>query len=151
MGRLNSELKISIGEMVSYQGQNFEIKQLTGGLKSVILKYLDSESVILAEIKDLLPFIEKTSVLGLVAANDSKKVKQLESISDEDWIIAQKRLAIIRPVLNNIGDGQLLKTISEENNVDKATIYRWIQNFEKNGQVSSLIREKSDGAKVNQD
>ena len=147
MGRLNSELKISIGEMVSYQGQNFEIKQLTGGLKSVILKYLDSESIILAEIKDLLPFIEKTPVLGLVVANDSKKVKQLESISDEDWIIAQKRLAIIRPVLNNMGDGQLLKTISEENNVDKATIYRWIQNFEKNGQVSSLIREKSDGGK----
>ena len=58
MGRLINELKIQVGELVSYQGKNFIIKQLTGSLKSVILEDLINGNLLTADIKNLLPSID---------------------------------------------------------------------------------------------
>ena len=141
MGRLIDELKIQVGELVSYQGKNFIIKQLTGSLKSVILEDLINNNLLTADIKNLLPPID------LNKEEQANKIKALESLDDEEWIIAQKRLAIIRPILENKGDGKLVSNIAEENNLNPATIYRWIEKFENTGQITSLVPEKSSGGK----
>jgi putative transposase len=141
MGGLMNELKIQVGELVSYQGKNFIIKQLSGGLKTVILEDLANNNLLNADIKNLLP------PLDLNKEEQKNKVKALELLGDEEWIIAQKRLSIIRPILENRGDGKLLLEIAEENNINAATIYRWIEKFENTGQITSLVPEKSDGGK----
>ena len=141
MGRLTNELKIQVGELVSYQGKNFIIKQLTGSLKSVILEDLVNTNLVIAEIKNLLPSID------LKNEEQKNKKKALELLNDEEWSIAQKRLAIIRPILENKGDGKLVCNIAEENNLNPATIYRWIEKFENTGQITSLVPEKSNGGK----
>ena len=141
MGRLIDELKIQVGELVSYQGKNFIIKQLTGSLKSVILEDLINSNLLTVDIKNLLPSIDLNKV------EQTNKTKALELLDDEEWTIAQKRLAIIRPILVNKGDGKLVSDIAEKNNLNPATIYRWIERFENTGQITSLVPEKSSGGK----
>lgn len=141
MGGLIKELKIQVGEPVSFQGKNFIIKQLSGGLRTVILEDLTNNNLINAEIKNLLP------PLDLTKQEETNKTKALELLGEEEWITAQKRLAIIRPILEDKGNGKLLLEIAEENNISAATIYRWIEKFESTGQITSLVPEKSDGGK----
>lgn len=141
MGGLTNELKIQVGEHVSYQGKNFIIKQLSGGLRTVILEDLANNNLINVEIKNLLPPLE------LSKQELNNKTKALELLGDEEWIAAQKRLSIIRPILENKGNGKLLLEIADANNISAATIYRWIEKFENTGQITSLVPEKSDGGK----
>jgi len=63
----------------------------------------------------------------------------LELISDEDWAVAQKRMAIIQPLIVGKGDRQLVRSIMQQHSVGQATIYRWLNLFKTTGQLSSLI------------
>lgn len=138
------ELKIKPGELVSFQKENYKIRQLTGNLKSVILESTSNSTVVTVDIKNLLPPISKSETDKITS---DFKADALESFENEDWEIAQKRLAIIRPILISKGNGLLVKEIAEENNLGVATLYRWVDKFEKTGHVSSLIPDKSSGGK----
>lgn len=138
------ELKIKPGELVSFQKENYTIRQLTGNLKSVILESISNNTLVTVDIKNLLPPI---SINETDKIPSEFKAGALESFENEDWEIAQKRLAIIRPLLISKGDGLLVKEIAEENNISVPTLYRWIEKFQKTGQVSSLIPDKSSGGK----
>ena len=63
----------------------------------------------------------------------------LELVSDEQWAIAQQRLAIIQPLLTRRGDGQLVQDTARQHNIGTATLYRWMRLFEATGQLSQLI------------
>jgi putative transposase len=140
MGNFINELKIQAGELVSYQNKNFRIKQLTGGLKTVLLEDLITEKLISAEIKYLLPPNKENNTENI-------KRKSIEDFDDNEWETAQKRLAVIRPLVENKGNGELAKEIAKENNISLATLYRWIKNFEDTGQITSLVPEKSNGGR----
>lgn len=137
MGKL--EINIIPGEPVVYQGNKYVIKQLTGNLSTVILENVSNNTLTTAKVKDLLPFEEKIQ--------NSAQFDALELFNDEQWAEAQRRLAIIRPILELPGDGKLLKKIAKENKIGTATLYRWIDSFNSNGQISSLIPNKPDGGK----
>lgn len=141
MGQLATELRIVAGETVDYLGNRYTIKQLTGGLKTVILEDAVTQKLITAPIKDLQPPATENgdTEMGTFAP--------LELFSDEQWAEAQRRLSIIRPVLEAPGDGKLLKRIGKENGISTATLYRWVESFNGTGQISSLAPEKSSGGK----
>jgi putative transposase len=72
-------------------------------------------------------------------------VVPLELVSDEQWAMAQQRLAIIQPLLARRGDGQLVQDAARQHNVGPATLYRWMNQFEATGLVSQLIPNRPSG------
>jgi putative transposase len=78
----------------------------------------------------------------------------LDSISDKDWEIAQKRFSIIEPIITADREGkgvanrtEWIKTIAKENNVGYVSIYRWLNDYYVTGMISSLIPLEKKGGK----
>lgn len=123
------------------------------GEKYVIQKIVDYQQVIAqnhtsGELKlldiNLLTFSEKTKF----------DEKYIDSISDKDWQIANRRYAIIKPILdrertNNIEINKtvLIREICEEQQIGYTTIYRWLNQFNTTGLISSLSPTKRTGGK----
>ncbi|MCB1735179.1 MAG: DDE-type integrase/transposase/recombinase [Gammaproteobacteria bacterium] len=85
----------------------------------------------------------------LTVADNGQKLstpgRDLESISAEQWEIANERLTIIRPLLElEDRSDQAVRTVATETGVSRATLYRWIASFEESGKVSSLVRKQRD-------
>lgn len=123
------------------------------GVKYTIQKIIDYKKVIaqnqtsgeldLLEL-DTLSFSEKSEI----------DETYIDSISDKDWKIANRRYAIIKPILdrertNNIEVNKtvLIREISEENSIGYATIYRWLNQFNTTGLISSLAPTKRSGGR----
>lgn len=69
--------------------------------------------------------------------------RDLEEFSQEDWAIAQKRLSIIKPFIEEpLRTRADAVTIAGKNGVHVATFYRWVHLFESSGQTSSLVPDK---------
>lgn len=72
------------------------------------------------------------------------KVKSVTELTEEDWSIARARFKIIEPIVT--GENTLsIAAIARQNRIDRATLYRWLQKYERTGQVSSLINEANFG------
>lgn len=127
-----TEVLLDPGSPVLYQGQPYQILQLLGNLKTVMLEDPISGRRLNAPIAHLSPPASKTGVL-------TKPAMSLESISSEDWAVAQNRMAIIKPLLVSKSDGQLVHSVAQQYNIGPATIYRWLNLFKTTGQLSSLI------------
>ena len=123
------------------------------GNKCTIQKIIDFKQVIIHEhtsgdldlirIADL-EFSEKSEI----------DEKYIDSISDEDWKIANQRYSIIKPIIEreinfNIETNKtvLIKKIGEEHGVAYTTLYRWLNQFNSTGLVSSLAPTKRSGGR----
>ncbi|WP_026287830.1 Mu transposase C-terminal domain-containing protein [Thioalkalivibrio sp. ALJ24] len=118
------------GTDVRYQGRAFVVHQLLD-YNRVLVK--DSES---GELRSVSP-----SVLSPPEPEaGSGSSVELELISDEDWNVAQERMAVIRPLLENDWRSVVdVQQAAKEAGVNQATIYRWIQRYEVTGRASSLV------------
>lgn len=58
---------------------------------------------------------------------------------------AKERFSIIKPILANRGDGELVKENADENDISTSTIYRWLNKYDSTGYVSSLAPQKKSG------
>ena len=132
------EVSLQPGSLVSYQGKTYQIRQLAGNLRKVVLEDPISGRLLNAPIADLLPPIPET---GAITAS----LLPLELVSDEQWTVAQQRLAIIQPLLAHRGDGQYVLAAARQHDVGQATLYRWMRLFETTGQLSQLIPSRSNG------
>lgn len=69
--------------------------------------------------------------------------QDIDAISDEQWKIAQKRFAIIKPFVGGqINPKSQIKEHAEKHNVNLATLYRWIKKYQTRGVVTDLIPKK---------
>ena len=67
----------------------------------------------------------------------------LEKYTDEEWAIAQKRMKIIKPFIENpLRTRADAVTTAGKHGVHVATFYRWVNLFEASGQASSLVPDK---------
>ncbi|MDQ2701860.1 MAG: DDE-type integrase/transposase/recombinase, partial [Pseudomonadota bacterium] len=87
--------------------------------------------------------MEALKLASAETVRDAPRPAELEHFSKEAWAIAQKRLAIIKPFLDDP-----LRTRADavkaagEHGVHVATFYRWVRLFEDSGQTSSLVPDK---------
>jgi putative transposase len=125
-----TEVPLQPGSLVTYQNKAYQIRQLAGNLKKVVLEDLISGRLLNAPIAHLLPPVPEATAVPVVP---------LELVSDEQWAIAQQRLAIIQPLLTRRGDGQLVQDTARQHDIGTATLYRWVRLFETTGQLSQLI------------
>lgn len=133
----DTELSLQPGSLVTYQNKPYQIRQLTGNLKTVVLEDPISGRLLRAPIAHLLP--------PAPAAEGTPPLVPLELVSDEQWAVAQQRLAIIQPLLDRRGDGELVQAVARQHDLGPATLYRWMSQFEATGQVSQLIPGQSSG------
>ncbi|WP_293049604.1 Mu transposase C-terminal domain-containing protein [Paludibacter sp.] len=134
-----NKLKIIPGEQVLYQGGVFFIKRILD-LKNLLLEPIKKNgSFVRAEIKDISPVTE--------AESESTRSIAIESVPEEDWEIAQKRYAIIRPILAGELNSTQIQYLAAENHIHVSTIYRWIQRYHQTGNTSSLVPSPKNGGR----
>lgn len=127
-------LELMPGTEVKYEGKDF-----------VITRICDVNSVIIENAEGI---IEKVLITKLEPTADHLgSVKEVSTIKDKDWEIAQKRFSIIQPILKSDSQRELIKKIAQQNNVGESTIYRWINTYSHTKLVSSLAPAERTGGK----
>ncbi len=133
---------IVLGSVCSHLGKNASVQKFID-YKNVIIKYSGTGELHIVPIGDL-EFSEKSIV----------NKRYVDSISDEDWKIAQDRYSIIKPLIDaeinsalEVNKSILVKELSAQHNVGYVTIYRWLNAFHTTGLVSALAPTKRPGGK----
>jgi putative transposase len=130
-------LKIEKNEVVEYQDNICVITHVLS-LKRVLLRDKDGK-IIRATINELKRPKAKSEKNLLREAD-----KELVTLSDDEWELAETRYKVIEPLLTNYElrskDG--VNSIASENNISMATVYRWLASYERTGLKSSLLRSK---------
>lgn len=129
-------LDIQIGSFFQCNNSIYRITQLLD-FESVIGIEVESGRSAPLRIGDLLPVVNTKTTAATTPHYD------LADIADDDWHIAEKRYAAIKPLLNVLYLGRHeVERRSKEVGVNTATLYRWIQKFKALGVVSALIPRK---------
>lgn len=111
-----------------------------------IAQVLDFESVIGINVETgrsvslRVPELRPLSDDGCVKSSSNI---DLAEIDDEDWRIAEKRFAAIKPLTDRCTVGrEEAERRAKEVGVDAATLYRWLQRYKAYGLVTALIPQK---------
>jgi putative transposase len=128
--------RIEIGDVVRSGGRAYRVTALLS-IDSLMAVDLGTQAIERLRIETVQPVPEG-------AEGDTRAERpDLSEFTDEAWAIAQKRLAIIKPFIEN-----QLRTRADavsqagKHGVHVATFYRWVHAFEATGQTSSLVPDK---------
>src|SRR6185437_11479566 len=95
--------------------------------------------------------IEKLKISELQPAKSDEESIILEPpidlSSEKDWQIATERLNAIRPLIENRGNGALVKEVSKKTGYSVPSLYRWIDAYDTTGLLSSLIPKENNGGR----
>jgi putative transposase len=122
--------KINVGSLVVYEAEKYEV--------IAIIDHLHVTG------KNLHTFRHNTlSINRLQLANlDDIKSHELSEVGDENWQEAQRRFAIIQPLLAPGVGRSTIEAVAVENGVFFSTLYRWINKYKTTGTITSLIPQK---------
>jgi putative transposase len=127
-------LELIPGTKVKYKGNGF-----------VITRICDVNSVI---IENPQGDVDKVPINMLEHSDEiNQDEKEVSTILDKDWAIAQKRFSIIHPVLKSANQREKIKEIAKINDIGESTIYRWVNIYNKTRLVSSLVPAERTGGK----
>lgn len=140
MGKIE-EITITEGSKVGYNGSNYLIHRILN-FSTVILNPSDSiGNLIKTNISDLRPSYSDDGI------DLNKKDIDVLLIPEKDWEVAQKRYAIVKPIIENQFSTEEIKEIAKNNKIHFVTLYRWITRFQKTNQMSSLVPSEKDGGR----
>ena len=89
--------------------------------------------------------VSELQAIGSLETVSSREVRDLVTITDEDWSEAQRKFAIIEPLLNL--EKRTMEAIRAHAGVSKvgySTLYEWISRYEHHGMSGLLRRERTD-------
>jgi putative transposase len=133
-----SAVHISPDAVVESNGKRYTITHVLD-LEAVLCKEEGTETQVRLYIKDLTP---------VISAQDENSVDaDLTSISDADWAEAKRRYDIIRPLLSMRRTTEGVAEQARAAGVHLSTIYRWIDTYQRDGRLSSLIPTKRPGGR----
>lgn len=127
MNKINYE----VGEVFCYNNRDV-----------VITRFLDLKTILVEDIETGIPARAFISDLKPIQNNslNKKRVNQNSLIlSDKDFEKAKRRFETIKPILENRGDFDVVMEISNRENIHYSTLYRWVNNFEATGIITSLL------------
>ena len=126
-------LNLMPGTFVTHFGTVYKIAEIMD-FNSIFATEVETGKSKVLRIKEIEP-LENT--------HQTKVTTDIADISDDDWRIAQERLAIIKPLLTEEGmSKKKVQLQAQQHNVGVATIYRWISLYKHSGVVSALIPKK---------
>ena len=112
----------------------------------IIVKLITISTISIEEVEtNIIHTVSIDQVKPIETRNQKSYSDQVESLSAKDWERAKSRFEIIKDVLNERGNLNLIKDKSKQYNVSVPTLYRWINMYEETGLVSSLAGRKKTG------
>lgn len=121
-------IELKPGNLVLYQGKVHRVRRIKS-LDSIELLDDANQAVIVASVDELQP-VKQTS----------KKNTDLQTISDEAWAVAKKRLTIIKPLLKKTGRTRSdVAAQADSYSVHTNTVYGWLRQYEQSGLLSDLL------------
>lgn len=120
---------------VSYQGCSYRVKALLD-TRRLLLERAEDDHIVVVDVKDVAP----------VYANNAQ-TPSIELATDEQWAMANKRFALLKPILENRSDGALVKRIARENKLNPSTLYRWLERYDATGLLASLMERPRTGGR----
>lgn len=127
--------------LVSSGGRNYRVTHVMG-LGNVLAKDLESGASKRLLVDDLKP-----AAVGPAADLEHPGVADhpdLEAISDSEWAIAQARMAIIAPLLNDPArTREMVEAAATAAKVHFTTVYEWMRLYTGSMHLSALIPRRS--------
>ncbi|HMF56593.1 MAG TPA: helix-turn-helix domain-containing protein, partial [Pyrinomonadaceae bacterium] len=123
------------GTAVAFDGKRYTIAHILD-LDAVLCKEDDTGKTVRLYIKDLTPISVQLDDAGSIDT-------ELAAVSEEDWREANRRFHIIRPILGSARRSK--EGVAEQARaagVHPATLYRWIDAYERGGRTSALLPGK---------
>lgn len=132
---IRERVNVNVGGLVQRGETVFRIVQVLDFESLIGVDVYTGQSVSL-RIGDLRS-IERSPTVTQNASQD------LGDIADEDWRIAQERLAAIKPLVDAGRLGrENVEVRASELKINPATLYRWLQRYKAYGVVTALIPQK---------
>lgn len=125
------------GEKVVYNEKEVIITKMNS-VDSVTVEEISTGILHTVHVSNLAPIFKR-----------KEKLDDINTLSDDKWLLAQKRFDIIKPILENPGDLDLVKKVSENNNISPSTLYRWIKLYKEYGTISAILGKPKTGGKGN--
>lgn len=129
-------LSIKAGELVRSDGKTWKVKSVVS-VDSVLATELETETIKVLRVATIsaVPRGEESPPpLGRPALDD---------YSPEEWAAAQRRLAIIRPYLDNPRRKRKdAEALANQHGIGATTIYRWVRAYENSEQLAALVADK---------
>jgi putative transposase len=131
-------LDITTGQRVSCKGKEY-----------IITRVLDFSTVLAQSLTEGLPERLPIDSLSAVNGNEAAKAqpKDLVSVPDKDWAVAQRRFEIIRPFLERTHSEAEVMEAARKLGLSAATIYRWVQRYRDSGFLTALLPLSREGGK----
>lgn len=134
-------VKVTAGALVSHAGRPCTVIALLD-LSQALLRDHRNGQTVRVRLDQIGPAMPPTRRQEVMNAPD------LATVAAEDWKEAQRRLALIRPLLG--GAPRTLEAVrarARKGGVHPATLYRWIERFEATGKTSALLPTKPEGGR----
>jgi putative transposase len=132
VAHLRQKLNLLPGAFVMHGDKVFRISEVMD-FESLIAVDLETGRSRPLRIGELSPFTDcSTEIKGISA-------KDIDEIGDTDWETAEKRFAIIKPLLEGRCSRQEIKERAKEFEQNVSTIYRWLARYRSIGVVAALI------------
>lgn len=128
--------EVKPGHTVRSEGRNYRISHILS-FDSVMAVDLGTGDSTRLRIETLTKYDENKD------ETEESLEKDLFQYSDEDWSQAQKRLEIIKPLLEDpLRTRGEVEEKASANGFHVATLYKWMKVYQISGHVSSLVPEK---------
>lgn len=76
-----------------------------------------------------------------------EKLDDINTLPKEKWELAQKRFAIIKPILDNPGNLKLVEKIAADEKIGRTTLYSWVRLYKDHGTISAILGKPKTGGK----
>lgn len=128
------QVAIEIGALVQHGATVYKISEILD-FESIIGVSIETGRSSALRINKLNPVNEKGHLPALT--------QDVNEIADEDWKVAQKRFAAIRPLIkHNTSTPALVEAQALQSGVHSTTLYRWLQRYNAYGSVTALIPQR---------
>ena len=140
---MSTVINLAVGAVVESAGKRYTITHLLD-LDTVLCKEDGTSATARLHIKDLAP-------VNLQSTDQAPDSTELAIVSEADWVEANRRFHLIRLLLHSTANARRTKEgVAEQARaagVHIATLYRWIDAYERSGRVSSLLPTRRSGGR----
>lgn len=123
------------GEKVIYENKEVIITRMNT-LDTVSIEEISTGISHLVHVSNLKPIFNK-----------KEKLDDINVLSEKKWELAQQRFELIKPIIDNPGNVDLVREISKESKKSVATLYRWVKLYKDYGTISSILGKPKTGGK----
>lgn len=136
---VQSYLDLTPGALVRRLDEPYVVVQVTDFYTVKVAHVLTKEHHTFPRAELEPPFLETP---------EDKNAVEFKDVTEEDWDDAETRLAVIRPLVRNPYRTRLqVEELAKKKFSSPASIYRWLDAYEKNLRLSSLLPKQRSDAK----